>query len=93
MIRLQVSARLQKTAAGMPADVRAAASQALAAVAASFGQSHQHSGLGLRKLGRRSYEVRVTLQWRIVLILDGEILTAYDLMNHDEVRRWVRHQS
>lgn len=93
MIRLQISARLQKKAERLPADVRAAASAALAAEAASFGQPHRHSGLGLRKLGKQSCEARVCLQWRIVFILDGEILTAYDIMSHDEVRCWTRNQS
>ncbi len=93
MIRVQISERLRKTAKKLPADVRAKAEAAIAAVAADFGNPHKHGGLGLRKLARRSYEVRAHLQWRVVFILEGETLTAFDLMNHDEVRRWLRGQS
>ena len=93
MIRVQISARLQKRAAKLTPELREAASATIAAVAESFGNPHQHGGLGLRKLGKRSFEVRVHRQWRGIFILDGEVLTAFDLMNHDEVRRWVRNQA
>ena len=93
MIRVQISARLQKRVAKLPPKLREAASATIAAVAESFENPHQHGGLGLRKLGKRSFEVRVHLQWRVVFILDGDMLTAFDLMNHDEVRLWVRNQA
>jgi hypothetical protein len=93
MMRVQISARLQKRVEQLPANVREAASAVIAAVADYFGAPHQHAGLGLRKLGRRSFEARVHWQWRVVFILDGEVLTAFDIMTHDEVRRWVRHQA
>jgi len=93
VIRVQISARLQKRAAKLPPEIRESASAAITAVAEAVGQPHQHGGLGLRKLGKLSYEVRVQLQWRMVFILDGDVLTAYDVMSHDEVRRWVRNQA
>jgi mRNA-degrading endonuclease RelE of RelBE toxin-antitoxin system len=92
MIRVELSARMQKTAAKLPEEVRAKASAALRAVAAGFGQPHAHTGLGIRKLGKRSYEIRVHLQWRIVLLHTEGLLTAYDVMNHDEVRQWLKGQ-
>lgn len=92
MIRVELSARIQKTAAKLPEEVRAKASAALRAVAEGFGQPHAHTGLGIRKLGKRSYEIRVHLQWRIVLLHTEGLLTAYDVMNHDEVRQWLKGQ-
>jgi hypothetical protein len=92
MIRVLILPRLRKTAGRLPADVRLKAQTALVAVAAAFGNPHAHSGLGLRKLARRSYEIRVHLHWRIVFIHDGDTLVAYDLMTHDEVARWLRGQ-
>lgn len=92
MIRVEISARMQKTAAKLPEDLRAKASAALRAVAEGFSQPHAHSGLGIRKLGKRSYEIRVHLQWRIVLLHTDGLLTAYDMMNHDEVRQWLKGQ-
>jgi plasmid maintenance system killer protein len=50
---------------------------------------HEAEGL-LRSLAKRSYEIRVHLQWRIVLIHDGDSLVAFDLMNHDEITAWLR---
>jgi hypothetical protein len=63
---------------------------ALAELAVAFGDVHRHRGLGIRKLGKRSYEIRVHLQWRIILIHDGKNLHAFDIMNHDEVRAWLQ---
>jgi plasmid maintenance system killer protein len=90
MIRVLLSERMQKTAAGLPGELREKAAQAIASVAAAFGDPHQHRGLGLRKLAGRSYEIRVDRQWRVVFIHDGKSLIAYDVMNHDEVAFWLR---
>ena len=92
MIRVLLSERIQKTAGKLPTDVRKKAAKAIADVAAAFGDPHQHRGLGLRKLARRSYEIRVHLQWRVVFIHDGKALIAYDVMNHDEVSLWLKGQ-
>ena len=87
-----LSERIKKTAAKLPPDVREKASLAIANVGAAFGDPRQHRGLGLCKLARRSYEIRVHLQWRVVFIYDGKALIAYDVMNHDEVSHWLRGQ-
>ena len=90
MIRVLLSERIQKTASKLPPDIREKASKAIAEVGAAFGDPHQHRGLGLRKLGRCSYEIRVHLQWRVLFIYDGKALVAYDVMNHDQVALWLR---
>jgi mRNA-degrading endonuclease RelE of RelBE toxin-antitoxin system len=90
MIKVLLSERIRKTASKLPPGIREKASKAIADVGAAFGDPHQHRGLGLRKLGGRSYEIRVHLQWRVVFIYDGKALIAYDVMNHDEVALWLR---
>lgn len=92
MIRVLLSERIKKTVGKLPRDVREKASQAIADVSTAFGDPHQHRGLGLRKLAKRSYEIRVHLQWRVVFIYDGKALVAYDIMDHDEVSLWLRGQ-
>jgi mRNA-degrading endonuclease RelE of RelBE toxin-antitoxin system len=92
VIRVLLTERIRKTADKLPPDVRDGASKAIAEVGAAFGNPHRHRGLGLRKLARRSYEIRVQRQWRVVFLHDGETLIAYDVMNHDEVSRWLRGQ-
>jgi plasmid maintenance system killer protein len=76
----------------MSPEVRDRVNKAVAQVGAVFGDPHQHRGLGLRKLARRSYEIRVQRQWRVVFIHEGETLIAYDIMDHDEVSLWLRGQ-
>jgi mRNA-degrading endonuclease RelE of RelBE toxin-antitoxin system len=92
VISVLVTERIRKTADKLSPDLRDKVSKAIADVAAAFGDPHAHRGLGLRKLARRSYEIRVHLQWRVVFILDGETLIAFDVMDHDEVSRWLRGQ-
>jgi hypothetical protein len=81
MIRVLLSERIKKTADTLPPEVREKAAKAIADVGAAFGDPHQHRGLGLRKLARRSYEVRVHLQWRVVFICDAKVLAAADAPN------------
>ena len=90
MISVLLSQRIRKTADKLPPDLRDRVSQAIAEVSAAFGDPHKHRGLGLRKLARRSYEIRVQTQWRVVFIHDGETLIAFDVMDHDEVALWLR---
>lgn len=90
MIRVLLSERIKKTAGRLPPDVREKACKAIADVGAAFGDPRKHCGLSLRKLARRSYEIRVHLQWRVVFIYDGKALIAYDVMNHDAVSLWLR---
>jgi len=90
MIRVLLTPRLRKTADRLPVEVRKKAGVAIGQVAAAFGDPHTHRGLGLRKLARHSYEIRVHLQWRVVFLHDGETLIAYDVMTHDEVSLWLR---
>jgi plasmid maintenance system killer protein len=92
MIRVLLSERIKKTAGKLPADVRERAAKTIADVGAAFGDPHQHRGLGLRKLAKRSYEIRLNLQWRVVFLYDGTALIAYDVMNHDEISHWLRGQ-
>jgi hypothetical protein len=90
MIRIDVHPRLVRTAWKHGEKTVAGGEAKLALVAAHFGDPHRHAGLGLRKLGRRSYEARVDRDWRIVFIREEDRLTAYDLMNHDQVRQWLK---
>jgi mRNA-degrading endonuclease RelE of RelBE toxin-antitoxin system len=90
MIRVHLTPRIRRTAEKLPGEVREKASAAISQVAAAFGDPHTHRGLGLRKIARRSYEIRVHLQWRVIFIHDGENLIAYDVMTHDEVVLWLR---
>jgi mRNA-degrading endonuclease RelE of RelBE toxin-antitoxin system len=92
MIRVLLSERIKRTVDRLPPDVREKAAKAIADVGAAFGDPHLHRGLGLRKLARRSYEIRVHRQWRVVFLHDGKALVAYDIMNHDEVSLWLRGQ-
>jgi hypothetical protein len=90
VIRVLLTERFRKTAGKLSPDARESVAKAIAEVGAAFGDPHQHRGQGPRKLARRSYEIRVQRQWRVVFIHDGETLIAYDIMNHDEVSLWLR---
>ena len=92
MIRVDIGPRVLKSAERLGAEITAKAEEKIAAIAAQFGNPHMHSGLGLRKLGRRSYEVRVWLQWRVVFIHEADRLTAYDIMDHDGVAAWLKQR-
>ncbi len=61
MIRVDIGPRVFRSAERLGPKVTAKAEEKIAAIAAQFGNPHAHSGLGLRKLGPRSYEIRVWL--------------------------------
>jgi len=72
-----------------PAD-RARISESLRALADGFGLPHLHSGLGIRRLRKDLFECRTGLRWRIVFFAEKGLLTAYDVMTHDEIKAWLK---
>ena len=90
MIRVDVGPRLSRSARKLGDPVVAEVEERLTLVSRHFGEPHRHSGLGLRKLGRRSCEARVSRGLRIVFIRESDWLTAYDLMDHHQVRQGLK---
>lgn len=64
----------------------------LRALVDGFGRPHLHSGLGIRRLRKDLFECRAGLQWRIVFLAEMGLVTAYDLMTHDEIKAWLKSQ-
>ena len=90
MIRIEVDKRVSKKAKELGPDAVAEAERRLSQLASDFGNPHAHSGLGVRKIGRKSYEIRVWLKWRLVFVHDGDRLLIDDLLNHDGVSVWLK---
>lgn len=53
---------------------------------------HAPVGLGIKHVGRRTYELRVNLALRIVYVVEGDLIVLSLLGNHNEVRRFLRRQ-
>ena len=67
-------------------------SAALELVRDGFGNPHVHAGLSIRKLGRRIYECRTSLAWRLIFEAQRGVLTFDFAGDHDEVQRYLRGQ-
>ena len=89
-MRIDLHPRFQKRAAKLRAADRRHISASLAALRDGFGLPYLHSGLGIRRLRRDLFECRAGLHWRIIFLAEKGILTAYDVMTHDQVRVWLR---
>jgi hypothetical protein len=90
MVRLQVHPRLVKTARGLSSAEREAVNEALNLLRESFGNPHVHSGLGIRRLRRDLFECRAGLELRILFYAESGLLTAFDVVNHREVRNYLK---
>ena len=90
MIRIFLGPRFLRSARNLSREAHAKAEAALSAVAEQFGDPHSHSGLGLRKLARGLWECRIDLKLRIVLLQEPDRLRAYDIMDHNELRAWLK---
>jgi len=90
MMCIDFGARFLRSLRRLRPDLTDAAEKRLEQVAAGFGKPHVHGGIGLRKIGERSYEARLDLHYRIVFIHRADRLEAFDIMTHEEVRQWLR---
>ena len=55
-----------------------------------FGKPHAHTGLAIRKLGKRLYECRTGLAWRLVFEAHKGVLIFDFAGDHDEVQKYLR---
>jgi hypothetical protein len=92
VIRVFIGPRLIRSARKLSRELRASLETVSAEVARHFGEPHRHSGLGLRKLTQDAWECRLDIPWRIVFIQEGDSLRAYDIMDHAEVRAWLKER-
>ncbi len=90
MIRIFLGPRFIRSAHSLAPESHAKVNDALISAAEHFGNPRRHSALGLRKLGSGLWECRIDIQLRVILLSEGDCLRAYDIMNHDEVRAWLK---
>ena len=89
-MRIELHRRLRKRLEKLNADERERIAEVLRTLAGGFGHPHLHAGLGIRRLREDLFECRVGLHWRVVFFAEKGLLTAYDVMSHDEVKTWLR---
>ena len=88
MISVELSKRFKMIVreAGREAEVSATFGR----VVEGFGNPHAHTGLSIRKLGRRLYECRTSLEWRLIFSAEKGVLSFDFAGDHDEVRNYLR---
>lgn len=89
-MRIELHPRLRKRTGKLNSSERTQISATLRALADGFGQPHRHAGLGIRRLRKDLFECRAGLHWRVVFFAEKGVLTAYDVMTHDEIKAWLR---
>jgi mRNA-degrading endonuclease RelE of RelBE toxin-antitoxin system len=89
-VRIDLHPRLSKHLAKLSVADRQQIAESLRALGDGFGNPHRHAGLGIRRLRKDLFECRAGLQWRIVFFAEKGLLTAYDVMTHDQIRAWLR---
>ena len=65
-------------------------SAAIQLVIEGFGKPHVHNGLSIRKLGKKFYECRTGLDWRLVFEAQKSLLVFDFAGNHNEVQIFLR---
>ncbi len=70
--------------------VRIEVGEAIDRLQSSFGDPHHHAGLGIRKLVKNYFEIRVGLDLRLVFRVErNEIIFAF-AGTHDQVRKFLK---
>ncbi len=89
-MRIDLHPRFRKSVAKLTSSDRGQIADSLGALQDGFGLPHLHTGLGIRRLRKGLFECRAGLHWRILFFAEKGILTAYDVMMHDQVKAWLR---
>ena len=89
-MKIDLHPRFRRHVAKLKAADREIIAESLRALADGFGRPHLHAGIGIRRLRKDLFECRAGLHWRIVFFAEKGLLTAYNVMTHDEVKTWLR---
>jgi mRNA-degrading endonuclease RelE of RelBE toxin-antitoxin system len=89
-MKIDLHPRFQSRVGRLSAPAREPISAALRTLGDGFGRPHLHVGLGIRRLRKDLFECRAGLRLRIVFFAQKGLLTAYDVMTHDEIKAWLR---
>lgn len=90
-MKIDIHPRLRKRIGKLSSTEREKIAECLQALGDGFGHPHLHSGLGIRRLRKDLFECRAGLNWRVVFFAEKDVLTAYDVMTHDEIKAWLRN--
>ena len=52
---------------------------------------HRPKGLGLRRLSKHIWEIRVDLKIRVVFRLEGDLVQWGLVGSHDDIKRFLKH--
>lgn len=74
----------------LPKEERATCLLALCELTEGFGRPHAHSGLGIRKLGKKLFECRASLALRFIFQDRPSELFVSFLGSHDEIKALFR---
>ena len=77
---------------GLTADVQESVLGAARRLPEVFGRPHEHSGMGIRRVGP-FFEFRVGLQWRVLFLLRKGDAILLTVGNHDDIVRYGREHS
>lgn len=85
-----LSERFRAVVREYPKPVRIEIGRTIDLLQTSLGHPHRHAGLGIRKLVKNYFEIRVGLDLRLVFKVETNTLTFALAGTHDEVRRFLK---
>ncbi len=78
---------LKKLAPGTKSKVKAAVNKYVD----FFEGGHRPKGLGLKRLSRHIWEIRVDLKMRVMFRLEEDLVQWGLVGNHDDIKRFLKH--
>ena len=90
-MNLALTERFQRDVKDLEEEQRAAVFEAILSLPRAIGESHLHSGLGIRKLHRSGiWEARLGLGLRLVFAIQKEVLTLVRVGTHQDIQQYLR---
>jgi mRNA-degrading endonuclease YafQ of YafQ-DinJ toxin-antitoxin module len=87
---LELSGSFRRRFRTYPKATRQKIGAALQQVEQDFGHQHAHRGLGIRRLTGNFFEIRVSLDLRLIFQNRAESLLFLMVGNHDEIQKFLR---
>jgi mRNA-degrading endonuclease YafQ of YafQ-DinJ toxin-antitoxin module len=85
-----LSSRFRTVVRAYPKPMRIEIGKAIDALQDSLGHPHRHADLGIRKLVRNYFEMRVGLDLRLIFKIESDGITFTFAGTHDAVQRFLK---
>ncbi|MBI4777435.1 hypothetical protein HY792_00705 [Candidatus Desantisbacteria bacterium] len=90
-MRYEPLSSFERSLRKLPEEIKEKVKEAIFTLMDFFETGKKSHGLGLKKLGKNLWEIRVDIQIRVIFLLEDDIVKWGFVGDHDQIRQFIKN--